>query len=106
MVERMRDIYLLRHGIYGESKRITKDEFWKLSEAERELVDPQIEDEIYTIKQPKEVTTEEMNEIINMQISNDISKIKKYLSEIKFIITFSFVSSVIIIALILLFYMF
>ncbi len=106
MIKRMRNIYLLRHEIYGESKQITKDEFWKLSEVERDLVDPQIEDGVYTIKQPKEVTTEEMNEIINMQISNDISKIKKYLSEIKFIMTFSFVSSVIIIALILLFYMF
>jgi len=106
MIKRMRNIYLLHHGIYGESKQITKEEFWKLSEAEKDLVDPQIEDEVYTIKTPRKVSAEEMNEIINMQISNDISKIKKYLSEIKFIITFSFVSSVIIIALTLLLYMF
>ena len=95
MLKRMRNIYLLSHEIYGQPKKTNREEFLKLSETERFLVDPQIEDDVYTIKTPKEVTAEEMYEIINIQISNDIGTIKKYLGEIKFIMTFCFVSLII-----------
>lgn len=106
MLKNMRNIYLLRREIYGEPKEITKDEFWELSEIERYLVEPQVEDGVYTIKTPKEVTSEEMAEIISIQISEDISKIKKCLKEIEFIMKFCFISSIVVVVFILLAYMF
>ena len=87
-------MYLLQRGIYGEPKEITKDEFWELSETERDLIDPQIEDGVYTIKTPREVTSEEMAEIISIQISEDISKIKKYAKTLCGIIVSSFILSI------------
>ena len=96
MLKKMRGIYLLKNKIYGEPKAISKQEYMALSDEEKEFADVQIEDDKYIVRTPKEVTAEEMNEIINIQTAADISEIKKYLGEIKFIITFCFVATLIV----------
>lgn len=95
MLTKLRNIYLMKHGFYGDDQVVTEKDYMCLSDEEKEFADVRVEGDNYIIKTPKKVTDEEMREIINIQTSKDISDIKGYISEIKFIVSFCFISSII-----------